>query len=304
MDIGLINLPMQAEIKEQYGELRDTARTHFDMQQTRIRIENRCYAFLLDLMGEDAPERSTAAFRKMCASFYRESLRDEDGNPLPMDSLEEGTYELLVKAETFAGKALDSQMRAIVGPFVGTWLETPGIGDRTVARLLGEIGHPVVAFPSHWEEGEEGEDKRILVSDDPFVRRVSDLWAYTGHGDARRKRVPGMPVEDALALGNPRAKSLVYLMAENCKRLNGGTTPTGKPRKFSPYRNIYDIKQEHYKVARPEWTPGHRQQSCLRIVGKEILRDLYNAALADLVKSGAVESGVLDARQAKQAKAA
>ena len=301
MDIGLINLPMQAEIKEQYGELRDTARTHFDMQQTRIRIENRCYASLLDTMGEDAPKRDTAAFRKTCASYYRGNPVDEDGNILPMDSLEEGTYELLVKAETFAGKALDSQMRAIVGPFVNTWLETPGIGDRTVARLLGEIGHPIVAFPCEWEEGEEGEDKRVLKELDPFVRRVSDLWAYTGHGDPERKRRAGMDQEDALALGNPRAKSLVYLMAENCKRLNGGTTSTGKPRKFSPYRNVYDAKQEHYKVARPEWTPGHRQQSCLRIVGKEILRDLYNAALADLVKSGAVESGVLDARQARAA---
>ena len=303
MDIGLINLPMQAEIKEQYGELRDTARTHFDMQQTRIRIENRCYASLLDTMGEDAPKRDTAAFRKTCASYYRGNPVDEDGNILPMDSLEEGTYELLVKAETFAGKLLDSQMRAIVGPFVGTWLETPGIGDRTVARLLGEIGHPIVAFPSHWEEGDEdeGEDKRVLVSDDPFVRRVSDLWAYTGHGDPTRKREVGIDQATALALGNPRAKSLVYLMAENCKRLNGGTTTTGKPRKFSPYRNVYDTKQEHYKGARPEWTPGHRQQSCLRIVGKEILRDLYNASLADLVKSGAVETGVLDARQAKAA---
>lgn len=303
MDIGLINLPMQAEIKEQYGELRDTARTHFDMQQTRIRIENRCYASLLETMGENAPERSTAAFRKMCVGFYKDSLRDEDGNPLPMDSLEEGTYDLLVKSETFAGKALDSQMRAIVGPFVSTWLETPGIGDRTLARLLGEIGHPIVAFPSHWEEGDgdAGEDKKILVPDDPFVRRVSDLWAYTGHGDPERKRKIGIDQEEALALGNPRAKSLVYLMAENCKRLNGGTTSTGKSRKFSPYRNVYDAKQEHYKVARPEWTPGHRQQSCLRIVGKEILRDLYNAALADLVKSGGIESGVLDARQAKAA---
>ena len=301
MDIGLINLSTQAEIKEQYGELRASARTHFDFQQTRIRIENRCYASLLDFMGEDAPERSTAAFRKMCASFYRDSLRDADGNPLPLDAFEEGSYELLVKAETFAGKALDSQMRAIVGPFVSTWLETDGIGDRTVARLLGEIGHPIIAFPSEWEEGEEGEDKRVLKELDPFVRRVSDLWSYTGHGDASRKRRAGMDQEEALALGNPRAKSLVYLMAANCKMLNGGTTSTGKPRKFSPYRSVYDAKQEHYKVARPDWTPGHRQQSCLRIVGKEILRDLYNASLADLVKSGGIESGVLDARQEQRA---
>jgi len=291
MEIGNINLQEQAEIKATYDRLRGTARTLTDLMQTRIRIENRYYADLHARLGDEAPGRSTGEFKHLCASHYRDKVTGEDGRPVVdedgflVDSPEEGSYELLSKAEKFAGNQLDSQLRETVGPYMRAFLDQPGIGERTIARLFGEIGHPILAFPCHWEEGKEGEDKKVLISDEPFMRRVSDLWSYCGHGDPARKRVKGMTQDDAFGLGSPLAKSLVFLLADIAMKNPGGLTPTGKVKERSPYRSVYDTKKEHYVANRPEWTPGHRHAAALRVTGKEILRDLYNAALADMVEA-------------------
>jgi hypothetical protein len=108
-------------------------------------------------------------------------------------------------------------------PEVVAWLKTDatvGIGEHLLARLLGTIGHPVLAQPHHWEG--EGAD-RVLVDDEPFKRNVAKLWAYCGVGDPARKRRVGMTAEDATALGNPRAKMLVRLIAEGCIKQVGST---------------------------------------------------------------------------------
>jgi hypothetical protein len=290
MEIGSVSLRTQVEIKETYDRLRGTARTLTDLMQTRIRVENRYYADLHARLGDESPGRGTGEFKKMCSSHYRDAVQNADGEYVldedgkPMDSPEEGSYELLVKAEKFAGNQLDRQLMATVGPHMQAFLDQPGIGERTVARLFGEIGHPILAFPCHWEEGKEGEDKKVLVADDPFMRRMSDLWSYCGHGDPARKRRAGMEQSDAFALGSPLAKSLVYLLADIAMKNPGGITSTGKVKERSPYRSVYDTKKAHYVENRLEWTPGHRHAAALRVTGKEILRDLYNAALADMVE--------------------
>lgn len=291
MEIGNVNLHMQGEIKETYDRLRGTARTLSDLMQTRIRVENRFYADLHARLGDESPGRGTGEFKHLCVSNYRNKVTGEDGRPIVdedgwlVDSPEEGSYELLVKAEKFAGNQLDSQLLDTIGPHMRAFLDQPGIGERTVARLFGEIGHPILAFPCHWEEGGEGEDKKILVADDPFMRRMSDLWSYCGHGDPARKRRTGITQEEAFALGSPLAKSLVYLLADIAMKNPGGITSTGKVKERSPYRSVYDTKKAHYVENRPEWTPGHRHAAALRVTGKEILRDLYNAALADMVEA-------------------
>ncbi len=293
MEIGNIDLREQAEIKATYDRLRGTARTLTDLMQTRIRVENRYYADLYSLLEDECPGRSTGEFKRMCVSHYRDKLKNEDGeyvlgeDGIPVDAPEEGSYELLLKAEKFAGNQLDAQLVDTVGPHMRAFLDQTGIGERTVARLFGEIGHPILAFPSHWEDtgGGDDEDKKILVADDPFMRRVSDLWSYCGHGDPTRKRKKGMTQDDAFGLGSPLAKSLVFLLADIAMKNPGGLTSTGKVKERSPYRSVYDTKKEHYVENRPEWTPGHRHAAALRVTGKEILRDLYNAALADMVEA-------------------
>lgn len=105
------------------------------------------------------------------------------------------------------------QMRITAPASVRDWQKTAtGIGEVMLARLLGSIGHPIIATPSHWEGAG---DKRKLVRDSPFLRTPRQLRQYCGHGDpARSRRVRGMSAEEAAAAGSPHAKMLVYLMAE------------------------------------------------------------------------------------------
>jgi len=244
-------------IAQQYRLLRLEARDLEDVMQTRIRASNRNGAF----------------------------LRANDGC-----SVEDGVASmLLADTEKQYLKNLTSTMRKLVGPHMQAFLATPGIGDKLASRLLGEIGHPVIAFPKHWEErpdakGTDADPKRVLIEDEPFERMVSQLWTYCGYGDATKRHRAGMTQEEALACGSPRAKSLVYLLSVGCMKLVGGEDKNGVVRARSPYRNVYEEAKAHYETARPEWTPGHRHSAALRKVSKEILKDLWVAAKADLTE--------------------
>jgi hypothetical protein len=162
-------------------------------------------------------------------------------------------------------------------------VDSPGIGEHLLARLLGIIGHPCHATPYHWEG--VGKDNRRLVADNPYDRSISQLWSYCGVGDPERKRRKGQSVEEAMACGIPLAKSVLYLLAQSCVKVNRG-----------PYREHYDKAREIYanrlhkaecpacgpkgKPAKPEspWSLSHQHAAALRKVSKEILRDLWIAA--------------------------
>lgn len=46
----------------------------------------------------------------------------------------------------------------------------------------------------------------------------------------------------------------------------------------SRYRQVYDLRRAHTATTQPEWTKGHSHNDALRIVAKEVLRDLWVAA--------------------------
>lgn len=154
-----------------------------------------------------------------------------------------------------------------VAPEYRAWAATvPGVGESTLARILGCIGNPRIATPHHWE----GEGKtRVLVADPPFERNVAKLWAYCGYGDPERRKRKGMTAGDAMALGNPRAKTLVYLVAE--ASLKG-------ERHGAPYAVVYRDARAHYEANRPEWTPGHRHAAAMRKASKAFLLDLWRVS--------------------------
>lgn len=157
---------------------------------------------------------------------------------------------------------------------VRAWQEdTPGIGEHLLARLLGAIGHPVYTMVYEWQGS--GHD-RVLVEVGPLQRSVSQLWSYCGHGDPLRKRAQGMSAAEAAAMGNPRAKMLVHLLAESCMKCAGGPDRNGKPLPLSPYRHVYDEARMDYEAR--DWTDLHRHNAALRKVGKAILKDLWLAA--------------------------
>lgn len=167
-------------------------------------------------------------------------------------------------AEKAMGKAMRAEYRRSVPESIRQWQKnTVGIGEHLLARLLGTIGHPVHATPHHWEGTGA---TRTLIADPPYDRTVAQLWSYCGHGDATRKRKVGMTWEEGARLGNPRAKTILRLLAEACMKQS-----------TSPYRPIYEKARLEYET-REDWTKGHQHAAALRLLGKEILRDLWTVS--------------------------
>lgn len=147
---------------------------------------------------------------------------------------------------------------------LGPWVKAQkGIGEKQAARLLAVVGDPYV----NMQTGE--------------IRTVSQLWAYCGHGDPSRKKFKGMTQSDLFRLGNPTAKSRLWLIACAVLKAQGPLVS-----------HYYDRKQategrEHAtacvrcgpsgKPAQPgsPWSDAHRHADALRVLGKEILRGLW-----------------------------
>jgi hypothetical protein len=198
--------------------------------------------------------------------------------------------EATENAEHVCKLALARTYRRVVPSEIIAWQKAErGIGEPLLARLLGHLGDPYIATPYRWmakppEDHECGGTcgaDRHLVALEPFARTVGQLWAYCGIGDPARKRRRLMDADEALAAGKPLLKSLVYLLAVACVKQPAG----------SRYRDAYDGGRERYAErihveacapchAKPEqpWKPGHQHAAALRLVGKEILRDLWLAA--------------------------
>lgn len=138
----------------------------------------------------------------------------------------------------------------------------PGAGERLMARLVATIGDPA--------------DRS----------NPAKLWAYCGHGDPARSRIPkGATQEQLFARGNPDAKKRVWLIASQFVKTAS-----------SPYRAVYDEARARYadrthvaacprcgpagKPALPgsPWSAGHQHAAAIRYVGKRFLLDLWKEA--------------------------
>lgn len=226
--------------------LRTLAETFADTQEYRISIQNR----------------------------FRSGTVDPDLTKLRLDDVER--HEKAIRGD------LISAYRATAPDGVREWVkDSKGLGEPLMARILGHLGHPRIATPYHWEGVGT---KRVLVADDPFERAVGQLWSYCGHGRPGR-RVRGMSAEEAMGLGSPHLKKLVFLSASFAMRQEG-----------YPYREVYVAGRERYenrvhavpcapcgKVGKPAvegvpWKKGHQHAAALRLTGKEILRDMWKVA--------------------------
>lgn len=202
----------------------------------------------------------------------------------------------------------------VVTPDIRQWvLDTPGLGEPLMARIVGALGDPVIATPYRWDTNPpDGHEclpacgaERHLIAEEPFRRTPRQLLAYCGWGDPARRRRVGMTAEDAAALGNRRLKPLIYVAAECCLRQTGGapivepaadgpTAPpdlssrpserttadvppagrTKRPGRRSPYRDAYDQARTRYED-RDDWTLGHKHQAAIRYAAKAIVIDLW-----------------------------
>lgn len=154
-----------------------------------------------------------------------------------------------------------------------------GLGEDSFARILGHLGDPYIATP-HWWEG-TGTNRTLMVGE-PYVRTIGELWQYCGHG-APGRVIKGMTAEQLAGLGNPTLKTLVHLQAKFCMNQKGR------------YRLLYEtirsqVEDKAHSVpcvrcgpsGKPAqegtpWAKGHQHAHALRVLGKEILRDMWLA---------------------------
>lgn len=146
---------------------------------------------------------------------------------------------------------------------LGAWVKnTVGVGEKQGARLLAAIGDP------YWN----------TLHDRP--RTVSELWAYCGYKPGQRR------ARGQRSNWSSVAKSRAYLIAEACL----------KAKARSPYGPVYDARREATKdrlhetecvrcgpsgkPAQPgsPWSAKHQHVDALRIVAKQVLKDLWRAA--------------------------
>lgn len=168
------------------------------------------------------------------------------------------------KIEHQAILKLNRQMR--VHPLWKTWaMNQKGIGEKTLARLLAAIGDP------YWNDLHQR------------PRTVSELWAYCGlhvlPSGAAPKRVKGQTLN-----WSQEARKRVFLISESCLKQQ------------DYYAEVYYESKDKYAESLhptvcvrcgPEKQPaqpgsplsdGHKHARALRIVSKEILRDLWIAS--------------------------
>ena len=224
-----------------------------------------------------------------------QEFRKSTANKLRLDALDttqmEGFVAALDTAEKNAKRALLLAYREVVPAAIREWQQAqPGIGAHLLGRLLGRIGDPRIAIPLRWEG--KGKGNRILVQDgEPYERTVSQLWSYCGHGDPGRKMHKGITAEELMALGDPRIKALVWNISCACLK-----TGVRNGEAITPYGALYMTRRNATaervhttecvrcgpagKPAQPgsPWSKAHQHNDALRIVGKEVLRDLWIVA--------------------------
>lgn len=148
---------------------------------------------------------------------------------------------------------------------LGAWGRAQkGIGEKTLARLLATMG---------------GDPYVNLATGE--ARTVSQLWSYCGHGDTKRRPAKGMTQADLFACGNPIAKKRLWLIASKCLMAQGDYAQVYYARKAATEGREHAGECRRCgpsgKPALPgsPWSDAHRHADALRIVGKEILRDLW-----------------------------
>ena len=211
-----------------------------DLERVRIANENRLRQLTRDETDADGEERG-----------FGLTVDHPDVKRLA------ALVDSLVKAEHDAELNLKRQLRKHP---LGPWVKAQrGVGEKQAARLLAAVGDP------YWND----------LHDRP--RLVSELWSYSGYGDAARQ----VRRRGEKANWSATAKMRAHLVAVSIVKAGG------------PFREVYDAARAKYdgaihlgecKRCGPSGKPalpgsplsaGHQHARALRAVCKELLRGLW-----------------------------
>lgn len=143
----------------------------------------------------------------------------------------------------------------------------PGIGAKTMGRLLAEIGDPYWRAIGHHESTGNG-DRRKWVIDEIVPRRCGQFLAHCGCGDPTLKRAKGV---SGARMGNPRAKAIIL-------EPSTGLAAQIMKHRTDPYRTIYDHRKAAYIATRPDWPLMHSELAARKVAVKAFLKDLWEYA--------------------------
>lgn len=282
-----------------------------DIEQVRIALENRLRLFTKprDHADKDGKQRGfgwTLAAPPV-ANLALQVVRFRCDSTVAVEALgDKPSKSVGCCQEHDAERNLTRALRAHP---LGPWVKAQkGIGEKQGARLLGVLGDPYVRPVMKTADG------RI----EPMrARTVSELWAYSGlhviegeTGGRAPRREKGQRANWSGA-----AKVKAILVAVSCKKqrdaacgeLQKETPYAHEPDcGCSPYRLVYEraranvADRVHHAECRnrsritpngcgtrehPEWgapgspwRPGHQEQHAVRVVAKEILKDLWREA--------------------------
>ena len=253
-----------------------------DLERVRIAAENRLRQLTRDTKDADGEERGFG-------------LTADNAQVRAQQSIVDGLSAMEHRAEL----AMKRQLRA--HPLHGWIKGTIGVGEKQAARLLAAIGDPywntLLDRPRTVSELWSYCGYRVV----PGVRTPTDarpncdaghinIPADPGHastqgtcvggeqsgGDPGREPPAPHLVRAGVAVRRKKgqranwssvAKMRAYLIAESCIK-----------QARSPYRGLYEKRRAHTAVTRPDWTAGHSHNDALRVVAKEVLKDLWRAA--------------------------
>lgn len=167
-----------------------------------------------------------------------------------------------------------------------TVIRTVPEGPRTVSALWAYAGlHVLPALPGDSRSTNDAHDPSVVTGaqagagGDPGHAGTAAQSIPAGVAARRRKGVR--------ANWSTEAKTRAYLCAESCVKqlVKPCATPEGAKWathvdgcRCSPYRVKYDLRKAHTTVTRPDWTDLHRHNDGLRIMSKEILKQLWREA--------------------------
>lgn len=174
-----------------------------DIETLRIAVNNRYKQATGDQKkkDEDAPDRTL-------------NLSEDD----PLVQMLKKTLDDLKASDSGATKEL---CRQIKGTIFGSWLEAyPGLGAKSLARLLGPLGDPYLRTVIEYAEDDTERKKPLGKHYEP--RTLRQLWAYAGlatdeHGQAKR-RTKGMSQAESFALGNPMLRKRAFIISESIQK--------------------------------------------------------------------------------------
>lgn len=281
-----------------------------DIETLRIAVNNRYKQAIGDQKKEDkdAPDRTL-------------NLSEDD----PLVQMLKKTLDDLKVSNNDATKEL---CRQIKGTVFGPWLEAyPGLGAKSLARLLGPLGDPYLRTVIDYAKDDTERKKPLGKHYEP--RTLRQLWSYAGlatdeQGQAKR-RTKGMSQAESFSLGNPVLRKRAYVISETLQK-NGVNkndeliaeekaleeakeraraekkplpkTPTGPydlERRYSSTshgkvyldRRAQTTERRHGapcvrcgpsgSPAQPGslWSNGHQHADALRMVSKQILKELW-----------------------------